>query len=140
MTLATIIQQAPAIWGGLGTVGGIATAVPLSKWWEHQRAKRAQTDEVALSLVDQLRQRIDVMDQRHTAEMAVVRQEQAHEREICSQRLEAQGLKNDRDLGEASHKIANLATCVEMLLIGYDLPDDKRDAHVSRVRERLQAA
>jgi len=121
MTIATIIQEAPAIWGGLGTVGGVATAVPLSKWWEHRREtkriaisaeqdKREQTDDVALSLVEELR-----------GEMAAIRAEQQREREVCDAKLEAA----DNKMAVLRHELRNVEASFDGLLLAlkYAPPD-----------------
>lgn len=46
----------------ISLLGGPAFAGIVIAWWKHQERKRSQTDNVALSLVDQLRHRIDVLE------------------------------------------------------------------------------
>lgn len=139
MNIGTLIEQAPAVWGGLGTVGGLAGAIPLSKWWEHRREtariafnaeqdKREQTDEVALSLVEELR-----------GEMAAIRAEQAREREVCDAKLEAA----DNKMAVLRHELRNVEASFDGLLLAlkYAPPDRAPEiiADVMAMRQGKQA-
>lgn len=85
------------------------------KWLEHGRRKRKQSDEVALSLVDELRQQM------------------ADERTTCHAKMEAL----DAKLASERSARQNLETCFELLLVAQDLPESKRAALVKRLRNRL---
>ena len=73
MTAADLLAWWPQVVTGLG---GLGSGGVISGYLTHKRATREQTDEVALSLVEQLRD-----------ELKAVRAEQARERELCDRYL-----------------------------------------------------
>ncbi len=114
MTAADLLAWWPQVVTGLG---GLGSGGVISGYLTHKRATREQTDEVALSLVEQLRD-----------ELKAVRAEQARERELC-----------EANLSSLRHEVANYRTATQMLLMGIELAPDKAAEVVIRVRERLQA-
>jgi hypothetical protein len=75
-----------------------------------EQDKREQTDEVALSIVEELR-----------GEMAAIRAEQVREREICDAKLEAA----DGKMAVLRHELRNVETSFDGLLLAlkYAPPD-----------------
>lgn len=105
---------------GAGGIGG--PYILITKWWEHQRAKRKQTDDASLAIVSELRELVGQLQTR----IQGLETAQSAERAACEAKLEVE-----------RHKRHNLVTCVEMLLVGYELEPDRMLAHVERVRARL---
>ncbi len=121
MAISDILQQWPTIVTGLGSLASGGLAV---KWMEHLRAKRAQSDNVALSLVEDLRK-----------ELASVRAEQVSERDLCAARIGEANAKIDR---EAAHRHA-LESMVDSLMLAIELAPDKAAEAVAKVKERRDA-
>ncbi|USI71606.1 hypothetical protein [Sphingomonas morindae] len=99
--IAAVLQQWPSIAAALGAAGGGGLIVKLL---EHGRAKRKQTDEVALDLVKRLTARIETLEQA-----------QAHEREVCEARLSS-----------VRHELRNVAANFDGLLLALKYASPER--------------
>jgi hypothetical protein len=94
--------------------GGGTIGVLITKYWEHKRRQRAQTDQVALSLVDTLTERL-----------ARVEADQARERALC-----------DANLAVLRHRLNNALQLFEGLLMVIEAAPDKAADYVSKIKER----
>jgi hypothetical protein len=107
-----------ALLGILGTLfGGAGLGGILKTWLDHKRGVRKDTDEVALSLVNQLKQRVE------TLETASER-----ERVLCDARLAVQ-----------RHRINNLSSNFDALLLLIEMAPEKAAEMVAKIKERRAA-
>lgn len=95
-------------------IGGAGIGGMFKTWLDHKRGKRAQTDQVALTLVGQLKGRVEALEQALAREHA---------------RCEAQ-------LGAQRHQINNLKGMLDALLLVWDMPPAKRNQHIEAIRAR----
>lgn len=111
MSLATIL----AIFGALGGTAGIAAVMKV--WLDHKRGKRKQTDEVALALVDTLKERVDKLEDTI-----------ASERQRC-----------DDELRIVRHRIQGWKQLFYSVLHVIDMPARQRKDRLEGVRMEMAA-
>jgi hypothetical protein len=84
-------------------VGSGGIGVLITKYWEHQRRKRAQTDSVLMEVVN-----------KQGRQLKALRREQRVERHLCEARLAAQ-----------RHKVVNLDSAFEGVLMLFKAAPEK---------------
>lgn len=97
-----------------GFVGSAGLGGMLKTWLDHKRGVRKATDEVALSLVTQLTNRIEILEA-----------ESARERVLC-----------DAKLGIQRHRINNLSGNFDALLLLIEMAPEKAADMVAKIKER----
>ena len=95
--------------GGLVAIGGI-----LKTWFDHKRGMRKDTDEVAMKLVAQLQERV-----------AAVESSAERERALCDARLAV-----------LRHRLNNISTMFDGLLLLIEAAPDKAASMVEKIKER----
>jgi hypothetical protein len=115
--------------GGAGTIGVIIT-----KWWEHQRRKRAQTDNVALDLVHTLTERVNKVEGDMLAE-----------RQVCEQRISALEAQAAQDRAEHAnldqlrrHQVQNMRHLFDLTIEMIELAQGDPD-RISQIIVRVRA-
>lgn len=109
MSVWTIVAVAAGLIGSAG-LGGM-----LKTWLDHQRGKRAQSDSVALALVEKLEKRIDGLEAA-----------QAEERTRC-----------DDELRILRHRIGGWKQLFYSLLHLFDMPARQRKDTLETVRKQM---
>jgi hypothetical protein len=104
----------PMILSVFTVIGGMGIGGMLKAWLDHKRGVRKQTDEVALTMLAQVNARVEVLE---TA------REQDHAQ--C-----------EKQLAVHRHRINNLASMLDSLLMLWDMPAAKTKEAVQRIRER----
>jgi len=135
VNLATVAPSWIAISTTVMTaIGSGGIGVVITKYWDHTRRKRAQTDDVALSLVDKLNHRISGLES-----------EVAREREHCAGRIEKLELhaEEDRKTNEAldmlrRHQVANSKSVLHMTIDLIEVAPDRLEQIIPRIRKRLE--
>ncbi|KKC24680.1 hypothetical protein WP12_17760 [Sphingomonas sp. SRS2] len=98
-------------------VGSGGIGVLITKYWEHQRRKRAQTDNVLLELVN-----------KQGRQLKAIRREQRVERHLCEARLAAQ-----------RHKVVNLDSAFEGVLMLFKAAPEKVPELIPEIVAQRQA-
>jgi hypothetical protein len=132
MTLNDIVANWPAIATGLTGLGGGGLFVKLL---EHKRAKRAQTDQVALDMVTKLQARIDTVERNAAERTKAVEESAAAERRICDAKLEAM----EHRMESAVAQLRASEAMVDSLILAIELAPEKAAEAVAKVRERRDA-
>jgi hypothetical protein len=105
----------PAILTALiALIGSGGLGVMMKTWLDHRRGVRKQTDDVAMSLVQQLKERV-----------ATVESEALRERVLC-----------DAKLGIQRHRVNNLSSSFDSMLMLMELAPEKAPEMVKLVKER----
>jgi len=130
--LGEILEQWPAIATGLG---GLGVGGFIVKLLAHLRAKRAQTDEVALGLVARMERRITEVEERSAERIKAVEDAAAAEREVCAARLDAMTHRMD----SAVMQLRASEAMVDSLILAIELAPEKAAEAVAKVRERRDA-
>lgn len=114
MTWAYVTEHLPAI---ATAAGGLGAGGLLKTWLDHKRAARRQTDEVALSLVEQLKGRVGTLEAGA-----------AQERALC-----------DAHMAVLRHRVSNLSGSFDSLLMMAEMAPEHAQAFAARIRERRAA-
>lgn len=122
-----VITACAALVGSAG-IGGI-----LKTWFDHKRGARAQTDSVALSLVETLSLRVTQLEEKAESDQA-----------SCEERLRDQKAESDRKLAMQDnqlmimrHRIRNGRQIIYSMISIMELPTTKRLASLDRIRKEL---
>lgn len=122
-----IITACAALVGSAG-IGGI-----LKTWFDHKRGARAQTDSVALSLVETLTNRVKVLEDKAESDQ-----------QSCEERLKEQKAESDRKLAIQDgqlmvmrHRIRNGRQIIYSMLNIMELPTARRISALERIRGQL---
>ncbi|MEJ7933476.1 hypothetical protein WG907_04290 [Sphingobium sp. AN558] len=107
-----------AVLGLIGTlIGGAGLGGMLKTWLDHVRGRRKDTDEVALTLVNQLQTRVTSLEDSSD-----------RERKLC-----------DAQLAVQRHRINNLSGNFDALLLLIEMAPDKASEMVAKIKERRSA-
>lgn len=121
MLAAAVLPGLPAwalvLSAAITAVGSGGIGVLIAKYWEHQRRKRAQTDNVLMDVVNKQGRQIKALQR-----------EQRMERHLCDARLAAQ-----------RHKVVNLDSAFEGVLMLFKAAPEKVPDLIPEIVAQRQA-
>jgi hypothetical protein len=120
--LADLVAQWPAIATGITGLGGGGL---LNRWWAHSRAKRKQTDDASIALVEQLAERL-----------TRVEAEAQRERELCDTKISA----IQHELNAVRHELRAESGLLDGMMLAVKHAPDKATEIVAEVQARRVAA
>ncbi len=132
MTVTEILNWWPQIvsaLGGLGS-GGIITGL-----LAHKRARRKQTDEVALGMVATLQERISEVETSAATRIDAVERAAVKEREKCDAKLEAA----DHKMSVLRYELGNVENSLDGLLLAIRFSPPERIHEIVEIAQKQRA-
>lgn len=133
MTLADLAAWWPQAASALATGAG---GFGLNGYLGHLRAKRKQTDEVALDLVVQLREKMEAVEKRCDERIAAVEAASERERQVCDAKLEAA----DHKLSVVRHELGNVESAFDGLLLAIRFAPPEKIPEIVEIAQQQRAA
>jgi acetylornithine/succinyldiaminopimelate/putrescine aminotransferase len=132
MTLAEIVGWWPQI---VSAAGGLGGGGAITSYLSHQRAKRKQTDDVALGMVEKLQARISEVEAAAATRIDAVEKASVQERLLCDAKLDAA----DHKLSVLRHELGNVENSFDGLLLAIRFAPPERIPEIVEIAQQQRA-
>jgi hypothetical protein len=132
MTLADIAGWWPQIASAVGGLGGGGL---ITGYLSHQRAKRKQTDDVALGMVEKLQVRITEVETYAASRIDAVEKASVQERLLCDAKLEAA----DHKMSVLRHELGTVESVFDGLLLAIRFAPPEKIPEIVEIAQQHRA-